>query len=109
MSISHTINVNDLTNQDAVLRVLQDMQAHGVSYALIQNGEEVAKFVPTVAKKYNDGKVSDGVTKRRWEVEARMDALSKKIAEEWSTDETAVEAITNDRNASDRRLFHGSR
>ena len=111
MSISHTINVSDLTNHDAVLQILQEMQNNGTSYALIQNGIEVAKVVPVVGRDNKDDKVSDEVTKKRWEVMARMDELSKKIAEHWCTDETAVEAITNDRNASDRRLggnVHGS-
>ena len=97
MSISHTINVSDLTNQDAVLRILQEIQNNGTSYSLIQDGVEVAKFVPVAEKNYNDDKVSDEVTKRRWEVFARVEELSKRIAEHWSTDETALEAIQNDR------------
>ena len=109
MSISHTINVSDLTDHDAVLRILQDIQNNGTSYALIQDGVEVAKFVPGVGRNNTNDKVSDEVTKKRWEVFERVKVLSKEIAEHWCTDETAVEAITNDRNASDRRLFHGSR
>ena len=106
MSISHTISVSDLANQDAVHRVLWDVRNHGTSYSLIQDGVEVAKVVPPEEK---DDKVSDEVTRQRWEALARMDVLAKRIAEHWTTDETAVEAITNDRNASERRLFHGSR
>jgi len=97
MSISHTINVSDLSDHDAVLRILQEIQNHGVSYALIQDGIEVAKFVPGEGKSNGSDKVSDEVTKKRWEAEARADILSKKIAEAWSTNETALEAIQNDR------------
>ena len=109
MSISHTINVNDLVDQDIVLRVLSEIQNHGTSYSLLQNGVEVAKVVPVEGKRNGSNKVSEEVTKKRWEVFEKVKILSKKIAEDWNTDETTVEAITNDRNASDRRLFHGSR
>ena len=97
MSISHTINVSDLSDQDTVLRILQEIQNNGVSYALIQDGIEVAKFVPVAEKNYNDDKVSDEVTKKRWEALARAEALREKITRLWSTNETAVEAIQNDR------------
>jgi len=97
MSISHTINVSDLTNQDAVLRILQEIQNNGTSYSLIQDGVEVAKFVPVAEKNYNDDKVSNEVTKRRWEAFARAEALSEEITRLWSTNETALEAIQNDR------------
>ena len=106
---AHSITVSDLADQNTVLRVLSEIQSHGTSYSLIQNGVEVAKFVPAEVKNNGSDKVSDEVTKRRWEAEARADALSKRIAQHWVSDETAVEAITNDREASDRRLFHGSR
>ena len=100
MSISPTINVSDLADQDAVHRVLLDVRNHGTSYSLIQDGVEVARVVPVEGK--ND-KVSEEVTQRRLAVMAEVETLSKEIARLWSTDETAVEAITNDRNASDRR------
>jgi hypothetical protein len=102
--MSHTINVTDLSDQEALHRVLLEMQSHGTSYSLVQNGVEVAKIVP-VEKEIERGKdtVSPELVKKRMEVFARMEVLSKKIAQAWSTDETAVEAITNDRNASDRR------
>ena len=100
MSISHTINVSDLTDQDAVLRILLDIQHNGTSYALIQDGVEIAKVVPGEGKKTTD---PDELMRKRQEVFARADILSKKITQAWCTDETAVEAITNDRNASDRR------
>jgi len=54
-------------------------------------------------------KDSEELMKKRLEVLARVEILSKEIAQLWKSDETAVEAIINDRNASDRRLFHGSR
>ena len=109
MSLAHTINVSDLVDQDIVLRVLSEIQSHGTSYSLIQDGVEVAKVVPVVERNYKDDKVSEELTKKRMEVFERMKAFSKEVAQLWSTDETAVEAITNDREASDRRLFHGSR
>ena len=100
--MSLTINVTDLTNQDAVHRILSEIQHHGASYALVQEGVEVAKVVPVKVKNddngndYN-GKVSPEVAKKRREALARMDVLAKKIAELWSTDETAAEAVANNR------------
>ena len=94
MSTSHTINVSDLTDQDAVLRVLLEIQNNGTSYSIIQNGVEVAKVVPAEGK---NNTVSDELTKKRLEVLARAETLSKKIAQSWSTNETAVEAVANDR------------
>ena len=102
MSLAHSINahsitISDLTDQDTVLRVLSEIQSHGTSYSLLQNGVEVARFVPVAERSYKDAKVSDELTKKRWEVFARVEELSKRIAEHWSTDETALEAIQNDR------------
>ena len=97
---SPIINVCDFTNQEAMHRVLWDVQNHGTSYSVVQDGIEVAKVVPPEEK---SDKVSDEVTRQRWEAFAEMKVLAKRIAEHWTTDETAVEAITNDRNASDRR------
>ena len=96
-SNAHSITVSDLADQNIVLRVLSEIQSHGTSYSLVQDGVEVAKVVPAAERNYSNDKVSDEVTKRRWEAEARADALSKRIAEHWSTDETALEAIQNDR------------
>jgi len=95
--MSHTINVTDLTDQDAVHRVLSDIRSHGTSYALVQDGVEVAKVVPAEVEKDYNGKVSPEVAKKRREALARMDVLAKKIAELWSTDETAAEAVANNR------------
>jgi len=106
MSLNHTINVSDLSDHDAVHRAILDIQNHGVSYSLVQDGVEIAKVVPVERREKT---VSDELTRKRLEVFARMDVTSKKIAQHWDSDETAVEAITNDRLASDRRLFHGSR
>jgi len=100
MSISHTINVSDLTDHAALHRAILEIQNSGVSYSLIQDGVEIAKVVP-VAREMSA--VSDELTKKRLEVLAKADTLSKEITRLWSTNETAVEAITNDRNASDRR------
>ena len=97
MSLAHSINVNDLTDQNTVLRVLSEIQSHGTSYSLVQDGVEVAKVVPVVERNYKDDKVSDELTKKRMVVLERMEALSKEIGRKWSTDETALEAIQNDR------------
>lgn len=93
----HVIDVTDLTDQDAVLRVLQEVQSNGTTYSLVQNGIEVAKVVPVEKEK---SVVSDELTKKRLETLAKMETLSKEIARLWSTNETALEAITNDRERS---------
>ena len=95
--MSHTINVTDLTNQDAVHRILSDIQHHGTSYALVQEGVEVAKVVPAEVKNDYNGKVSPEVVKKRREVMKRIDVLAEKIAHLWSTDETSAEAVANNR------------
>ena len=96
--MSLTINVTDLVDQDAVLRILSDIQHHGASYALVQEGVEVAKVVPVKEKIFAPkGKVSAEVTKKRREVMEKVKEFSKKVAEAWSTDETAAEAVANNR------------
>ena len=92
--MSHTINVTDLANQGTLLRVLLEMQNHGTSFSLVQNGVEVAKVVPV--EKSRD-KVSDEITKKRFETLDKIEVFSRKVAELWSTDENAAEAIANDR------------
>jgi len=96
--MSHTINVTDLTDQDTVLRVLMDIQHHGTSYSLMQDGVEIAKVVPVKDKVFalND-KISPEAAKRRRETMERVKEFSKKVAEAWSTDETAAEAVANNR------------
>jgi len=96
--MSHTINVTDLADQDAVLRVLLDIQNHGTSYALVQDGIEVAKVVPAEGKVFApNGKVSAEVTKKRREIMEQVKEFSKQVAEAWTTEETAVEAVANNR------------
>ena len=95
--MSHTINVTDLTDQDAVHRVLSDIRSHGTSYALVQDGVEVAKVVPAEVEKDYNGKVSAEVIKKRQEVMKRIDERSKRIAELWNTDENAAEVVANNR------------
>ena len=94
MSINHTIDVSDLADNDAVSRTILEIQNNGVSYSLVQDGVEVAKVVPVERR---DKPVSAELTRKRWEAEARADALSERITRSWSTNETAVEAIQNDR------------
>ena len=95
--MTHTINVSDLADQDAVHQAILDIQNHGVSYSLVRDGVEVAKVIPTEKRYGKNDKVSEEVTKRRWAALARAEELSKRITEHWSTDETALEAIQNDR------------
>jgi len=106
MSINHTINVSDLADNDTISQAILEIQTNGVSYSLVQDGVEVAKVVPVEAKKTTD---PNALMKKRLEVMEKVKMSSKRIAQHWNSDETAVEALTNDRNASDRRLFHGSR
>ena len=94
VSMSQIINVADLTDQDAVLRILLDMQNHGTSYSLIQNGVEVAKVVPVEERK---GMVADDLTRKRWNALEKMEKLSEKITRLWNTNESAAEAVANNR------------
>ena len=94
MLISHIINVSDLTDQDVLLRILLEIQNNGTSYSLIQNGVEVARVVPIEG----EGPMESGnLTKRRLETLAKIETFSEKVARLWSTDETALEAVINDR------------
>ena len=95
--MSHTINVTDLANQDAVLRVLSEIQNHGTSYSLVQDETEVAKIVPAEVKKDYGCKVSPEVTKKRQEVMERVAVFRKEIAHLWKTDENAAEIVANNR------------
>ena len=96
--MSHTINVADLIDQDTVHRFLLEMQNHGASYSLVQNGIEVAKIVPTeeMAEEKLD-KITPEEAQKRLETLKKIKAFSKKVAGLWSTDETAPEAVANDR------------
>ena len=95
--MSLTINVTDLTNQDAVHRILSDIQHHGASYALVQEGVEVAKVVPAEVKNDYNGKVSPELAEKRLRIMDEVEEFSKRIAHLWSTDETSAEAVANNR------------
>jgi hypothetical protein len=93
--MSHTINITDLTDQDVVRRALLEIQSHGTSYALVQDGVEVAKFVPVEKERdwTKHEKVSPEVTKKRWEALEKIDEFVKSIAHEWNTDKNAAELV----------------
>ena len=94
MSTFQTIHTVDLADQNAVHQFLSEIPNRETHYSLVRNGTEVAKVIPVEEKK---DKVSDEVTKKRLAAFEEMRALSKIIAENWSTDETAAEAVANDR------------
>ena len=98
--MSHTINVTDLADQNAVLRILSDIQHHGTSYALVQEGVEVAKVVPVEVKDdyngYNE-KISPEAAKRRREAMERIREFREEIAHLWNTEENAAELVANNR------------
>ena len=95
--MSHTINVTDLTDQNAVLRILSDIQHHGTSYALVQEGLEVAKVVPAEVKNDYNGKISPEAAERRREAMERIREFREEIAHMWNTDENAAEIMANNR------------
>ena len=82
--MSHTINVTDLADQNAVHRILSDIQHHGTSYALVQEGVEVAKVVPIKDEatlfEDHDGMTPEELAKHRLEVLERIKVFSKKVA-----------------------------
>ncbi|MCL2006399.1 MAG: hypothetical protein FWG73_09655 [Planctomycetaceae bacterium] len=91
--MGHTINVADLADQDTVHRFLQEMQSHGASYSLIQNGIEVARIVPT--EENNERMPDERMQKEN--ILQEIKAFHKKYAGLWNTNETAPEAVANDR------------
>jgi len=95
--MSHTINIAELTDHDALLRLLLDIQSHGTSYILVHDGVEVAKFVSLKPAEERNGKVSEELKRKRLRILDEMDELSKEIAKKWKTNESAVEAVINNR------------
>ena len=96
--MSHTINVTDLADQNAVLRILSDIQHHGASYALVQEGVEVAKVVPVKDETtHHDGMTSEELAKHRLEVMERVEAFSERIRHMWNTDKNAAELVAENR------------
>ena len=95
--MSHTINVSDLTDHDAVHRVLSDIQNHGTSYAIVQDGIEVAKVVPTDEVFDMNGKISPEAAKKRRETLGRIRVFREEIAHLWNTEENAAEIVANNR------------
>ena len=95
--MSHTINVTDLADQNAVHRILSDIQHRGASYALVQDGIEVAQVIPAEVKNDYNGKVSAELAEKRLRIMDEVEEFSKRIAHLWSTDETSAEAVANNR------------
>ena len=99
--MSHTINVSDFTNQDALHQILSEIQNHGTSYALVQDGIEVAQVVPVEDKVVPVEEENDMSADELWEHRRRVmdevEEFSKRIAHLWSTDETSAEAVANNR------------
>ena len=94
MSTFQATSTVDLADQNAVHRFLAEVPNRDTRYTLVRNGRKVAKVIPVEEK---EDKVSDELTKIRLEALEEMRALSKIIAENWNSDETAAEAVANDR------------
>lgn len=97
MNEFHTMDIPDITDQDAVRRFFEEIQNPGTNYLCVRDrANYFFVYHPTQneAEDEND-KVSDEVTQRRLAALERARALSKEIAELWCTDETAVEAVAN--------------
>ena len=94
MSTFQTMNTVDLMDPNAVHRFLAEVPNRATRFTLVQNGKKVAKVIPVEEK---SDKVSDELTKIRLAVLEEMEILSKEIAENWNSDETAAEAVANDR------------
>ena len=73
---------------------IADIRDHGTSFSLMQDGIKVAIAASVEEKKE---KVSDDLTRKRWGALRKMDLLSEKVTQLWSTDETAAEAVANGR------------
>ena len=96
--MSHTINVADLTDQNTVLQVLSEIQNHGTSYAIVQDGVEVAKVVPTKEEVFNpNDKISPEAAEKRRETMKKIDEFAKKNAHLWNTDKNAAELVAENR------------
>ena len=96
--MSHTINVADLVDQDTAHRFLWEMQNHGACYSLVQNEVVVAKIVPV--EEITEGNVDKATpeeTQKMLEMLESVKVFHKKYSGLWSTDETAPEAVANDR------------
>ena len=65
MSVNHTINVSDLTDCDAVLRVVQEIPKSQACGALMQNGVEIAKIFPVRKSDMPNEMVSEKLTQKR--------------------------------------------
>ena len=99
--MSHTINVTDLADQNAVHRILSDIQHHGTSYALVQEGVQVAKVVPVKDEatliEDHDGMTPEELAKHRLEVLERVEVFSERIRHMWNTDKNAAELVAENR------------
>jgi len=96
MSLTNTITIADLTDQDNVLKMISEIRNHGTNFSLVQNGIEVARVVPVDEKK-DHNMVSDELTAIRSAAMKNAKVLSKRIARLWNSEETAAEAVANDR------------
>ena len=94
MSLVNTITIADLTDQENVLKMISEIQNHGTNFSLVQNGVEVARVIPAGEK---NGTVSDDLTAIRRAALKNVEELSKRIALLWNSEETAAEAVANDR------------
>jgi len=95
--MSHTINVTDLADQNAVHRILSDIQHRGASYALVQEGVEVAKVVPAEVRNDYNGKISAELAAKRLRIMDEVEEFSKRIAHLWNTDKNAAELVAENR------------
>ena len=94
-----TIDLPDVTNQDAVQRFFGELRNPGTSYLRVRDGANYFLVYRPAGKESEkkNGKVSDEVTQKRLAALERARALSKEVAELWCTDETAAEAVANSR------------
>ena len=94
MSRLHTIDTVELTNHENVLKMISEIQNQNTNFFLVQDGVEVARIIPVEAK---DRSASEKLKEKRFAVLEEMEILSKRVAQLWKTEETAAEAVANDR------------
>ena len=94
-----TIDLPDVTNQDAVQRFFGEIRNPRTGYLRVQDGANYFLVYYPAAKKSaeKNDKVSDEVTQKRLAALERARVLSQEVAELWCTDETAAEAVANSR------------
>jgi len=88
----HTISITDLNCK--ISDLIDGLKNQNRQYVIVQDGVSVAMLRPLDSPQSND---AESLKERRRKAFGELKELAKEVSKQWCSDESAAEAVSNDR------------